>query len=248
MDVDPADFEENPGNYDVPDSVVGFMAGELGDLPGGWPEPFRTKILAGKKPSIEVGTLTPEQEKTLVAPGLERRALLNELLFPGPTRDFREVRESYGDVSVIKTRDYLYGLRPGEESVIEVEAGVSLYVSLETISEPDDHGLRTVMVSLNGQMRPVMVRDRAIKVVVTQAEKADPANPKHIAAPFSGVVTLGVAPGDEVVQGGVVATIEAMKMEAAISSQVAGIVARVAIPKTQQVEAGDLLLELSDGS
>ena len=248
MDVDPADFEENPGNYDVPDSVVGFMAGELGDLPGGWPEPFRTKILKGKKPSIEVGTLTPEQEKLLVAPGRERRALLNELLFPGPTRDFHEVRENYGDVSVIKTRDYLYGLRPGEESVIEVEAGVSLYVSLETISEPDDHGLRTVMVSLNGQMRPVMVRDRAVKVVVTQAEKADPTNPKHIAAPFSGVVTLGVAPGDEVAQGGVVATIEAMKMEAAISSQVAGVVARVAIPKTQQVEAGDLLLELSDGS
>jgi pyruvate carboxylase len=248
MDVDPADFEENPGNYDVPDSVVGFMAGELGDLPGGWPEPFRTKILKGKKPSIEVGTLTPEQEKMLVAPGRERRALLNELLFPGPTRDFHEVRENYGDVSVIKTRDYLYGLRPGEESVIEVEAGVSLYVSLETISEPDDHGLRTVMVSLNGQMRPVMVRDRAVKVLVTQAEKADPTNPKHIAAPFSGVVTLGVAPGDEVAQGGVVATIEAMKMEAAISSQVAGVVARVAIPKTQQVEAGDLLLELSDGS
>ena len=248
MDVDPKDFEENPGNYDVPDSVVGFMAGELGDLPGGWPEPFRSKILKGKKPQIEVGTLTSEQEKMLVSPGLERRALLNELLFPGPTRDFREVKENYGDISVIKTRDYLYGLRPGEESVIEVEAGVSLYVSLETISEPDDHGLRTVMVSLNGQMRPVMVRDRAVAVVVTQAEKADPANPKHIAAPFSGVVTLGVAPGDEVAQGGVVATIEAMKMEAAISSPVAGIVARVAIPKTQQVEAGDLLLELSDGS
>ena len=45
--ADPADFEANPGKYDVPDSVVGFMAGELGDLPGGWPEPFRTKVLAG---------------------------------------------------------------------------------------------------------------------------------------------------------------------------------------------------------
>jgi pyruvate carboxylase len=129
-----------------------------------------------------------------------------------------------------------------------VEAGVSLYVSLETISDPDDHGMRTVMVSLNGQMRPVMVRDRAVQAVVTQTEKADPANPRHIAAPFSGVVTLGVAAGDAVAQGGVVATIEAMKMEAAISSPVAGIVARVAIPKTQQVEAGDLLVELDDGS
>ncbi|HCJ47738.1 MAG TPA: pyruvate carboxylase, partial [Microbacterium sp.] len=38
--ADPADFEANPEKYDVPDSVVGFMAGELGDLPGGWPEPF----------------------------------------------------------------------------------------------------------------------------------------------------------------------------------------------------------------
>ena len=248
MDVNPTDFEENPGKYDVPDSVVGFMAGELGDLPGGWPEPFRTKILKGKKPSREVGTLTPGQEQVLLAPGLERRALLNELLFPGPTRDFLDVRENYGDISVIKTRDYLYGLRPGEESVIEVEAGVSLYVSLETISDPDDHGMRTVMVSLNGQMRPVMVRDRAVQAVVTQTEKADPAKPRHIAAPFSGVVTLGVAVGDAVAQGGVVATIEAMKMEAAISSPVAGIVARVAIPKTQQVEAGDLLVELDDGS
>ncbi len=45
--ADPADFAENPEKYDVPDSVIGFMAGELGDLPGGWPEPFRTKVLAG---------------------------------------------------------------------------------------------------------------------------------------------------------------------------------------------------------
>jgi pyruvate carboxylase len=87
-----------------------------------------------------------------------------------------------------------------------------------------------------------------VQAVVTQTEKADPANPRHIAAPFSGVVTLGVAAGDAVARGGVVATIEAMKMEAAISSPVAGIVARVAIPKTQQVEAGDLLVELDDGS
>ncbi len=47
VNADPADFEENPEKYDVPDSVIGFMAGELGDLPGGWPEPFRTKVLAG---------------------------------------------------------------------------------------------------------------------------------------------------------------------------------------------------------
>lgn len=246
MDVDPKDFEEHPERYDVPDSVVGFMAGELGDLPGGWPEPFRSKILKGRKTSLRVEELTAEQETVLAAPGAPRRNLLNTLLFPGPTQNFTELRDTYGDVSVISTRDYLYGLRPGEESVVEVGPGVSLYVSLETVSEPDERGMRTVMASLNGQMRPVMVRDSSITVTLTQTEKADPNNPRHIAAPFSGVVTLAVAVGDTVSPGTVVATIEAMKMEAGISASIEGIVARLAIPKTQQVEAGDLLIELGD--
>ena len=244
MDVDPVDFENNPEKYDVPDSVVGFMAGELGDLPGGWPEPFRTKILAGRTPNLSVTPLTPEQEDVLSSPGRPRQELLNSLLFPGPTQDFDAVRDSYGDVSVLATKDYLYGLPLGVETVIEMEPGVSLYASLETISEPDDHGMRTVMAALNGQMRPVSVRDVLVDVQVTRAEKADPHNPKHIAAPFSGVVTLSVEVGADVKEGSVVATIEAMKMEAAISTPVAGVVGRLAIPKTQQVEAGDLLVEL----
>jgi pyruvate carboxylase len=244
MEVDPADFEENPDRYDVPDSVVGFMAGELGDLPGGWPEPFRSKILAGKNPDISLTPLTTEQEQTLQAGGRPAQELLNQLLFPGPTKDFEAIRENFGDVSVLKTKDYLYGLPLGSETVIEMEQGVSLYASIENISEPDDHGMRTVTAALNGQMRPVSVRDTSIEVHVTRAEKADPTNPRHVAAPFSGVVSLVVDVGQEVSLGGVVATIEAMKMEAAISAPVAGVVNRLAIAKTQQVEAGDLIVEL----
>jgi pyruvate carboxylase len=245
MDVDPADFEANPGAYDIPDSVVGFMAGELGDLPGGWPEPFRSKILEGKTRKPSLTELTTEQEEALAHPGRERQEMLNTLLFPGPTSDYREVHETYGDVSVIKTRDYLYGLPLGEESVIEIEPGVSLYVSLESISEPDDKGMRTVMASLNGQMRPIAIRDRSIDVQVSHAEKADPQNPRHVAAPFSGVVTVVTEVGESVTEGHVVATIEAMKMEAGISSAVSGVVSRWAIPRTQQVEAGDLILEVA---
>ncbi|HEY9424549.1 MAG TPA: pyruvate carboxylase, partial [Microterricola sp.] len=58
--ADPADFAENPDKYDVPDSVIGFMAGELGELPGGWPEPFRSKALAGK--NIRIGITEISQE------------------------------------------------------------------------------------------------------------------------------------------------------------------------------------------
>ena len=49
--ADPAEFEADPGSFDVPDSVVGFLSGELGDPPGGWPEPFRSKALAGPRGS-----------------------------------------------------------------------------------------------------------------------------------------------------------------------------------------------------
>ena len=244
MDVDPKDFEENPGAYDIPDSVVGFMAGELGDLPGGWPEPFRSKILEGKTRKPHITELTREQEAALEVPGRERQDMLNELLFPAPTAAYKDVVESFGDVSVITTRDYLYGLPLGEESVVDIAPGVSLYVSLESISEPDDRGMRTVVASLNGQMRPISIRDRSIEVQVTQAEKADPGNSRHIAAPFSGVVTVSAEVGEAVSEGQVVATIEAMKMEAGISTSVSGTVKRWAIPKTQQVEAGDLILEI----
>src|SRR5690606_18127945 len=112
----------------------------------------------------------------------------------------------------------------------------------EAIGEPDSKGMRTVMTTINGQLRPVFVRDRSIAVEEKAAEKADPAQPGHVAAPFSGVVSLKVAERDVVEAGQPVASIEAMKMEAAITTPVAGAVTRVAILATQQVEAGDLLV------
>jgi pyruvate carboxylase len=240
--ADPEDFAENPQNYDIPDSVVGFMAGELGELPGGWPEPFRTKVLAGKTVKVGVEELSADDASALEGSSEERRATLNRLLFPAPTRTQEQMRELFGDLSVVDTLDYLYGLKPGGEHVIEFSRGVRLYIGLEAIGEADEKGMRTVMTTLNGQLRPVFVRDRSIVVETKAAEKADTAKPGQVAAPFSGVVTLQVAVGDTVAAGQAVASIEAMKMEAAITAPVAGTIERLAIPKTQQVDAGDLLV------
>ncbi|MFM2412424.1 MAG: pyruvate carboxylase [Actinomycetota bacterium] len=243
-DADPADFEANPEKYDIPDSVIGFLSGELGDLPGGWPEPFRTKALAGRvyKPVAE--KLEPEDEAALDSDSATRRATLNRLLFPQPTQQFLAGREQYGDVSVLSTHDYLYGLKVGVEHVVDMRKGVSLFMTLEAISEADGKGIRTVMATLNGQMRPLLIRDKTVEVHVATAEKADASNPMHVAAPFLGVVTLQVKEGDVVAPGGAVATIEAMKMEAAITSATGGIVSKLVIPTTQQVEPGDLLVVL----
>ena len=171
--ADPADFEANPEKYDVPDSVVGFMAGELGDLPGGWPEPFRTKVLAGRAVRIGMTEISADDEAALAGDSATRRARLNTLLFPAPMREFTERRELFGDLSVLDTADYLYGLVQGQEHVVEIDRGVQLYVGLEAIGDADDKGMRTVMTTLNGQLRPVFVRDRSVAVDVHEIEKAD---------------------------------------------------------------------------
>ena len=240
--ADPKDFAENPQNYDIPDSVVGFMAGELGDLPGGWPEPFRTKVLEGRDVKVRVQELTEDDRAALESPGRVRRATLNRLLFPQPTKQFLEVRELFGDLSVVDTIDYLYGLQPGKEHVVRIAKGVEMFIGLEAVGEADDKGMRTVMTIVNGQLRPVFVRDRSITVQTKSAERADLGDPSQVAAPFSGVVTLKVEVGATVAAGQAVASIEAMKMEAAITASIAGRVARLAVPATQQVDAGDLLV------
>ncbi len=240
--ADPKEFEENPGKFDIPDSVIGFLNGELGDPPGGWPEPFRKKALEGRKWKEPVADLTDEQAEGLE--GTTRRQTLNELLFPGPTKAFDEAIETYGDVSVLDTADYLYGLQSGTEHVVEIEEGKRLILGLNAISEADERGYRSVMCTINGQLRPVNVRDESVESDVAAQEKADPKDDSQVAAPFDGVVTLQVEEGASVEAGATVATIEAMKMEASITAPKAGKVERLAFTGTQQVEGGDLVLVL----
>jgi pyruvate carboxylase len=243
--ADPDDFAENPQNYDIPDSVIGFLGGELGDPPGGWPEPFRTKALQGRTVPTRVVDLSDDDSAALDDKGRVRQETLNRLLFPGPTKEFQAARDAYGDVGRLDTLDYLYGLRPGDEHVAKIGRGVSLILGLEAIGGADERGMRTVMCTMNGQLRPIRVRDKSIKVDIKAAERADPSKPGHVPAPFAGVVTVTVAEGDEVKDGATVATIEAMKMEAAITAPISGKVERLAIGEVTQVEGGDLVLVIS---
>ena len=188
--------------------------------------------------------LSAADSAALDKPGRDRQVTLNRLLFPGPTKDFEDHFETYGDTSRLSANQFFYGLRYGEEHRVELEPGVDLIIGLEAISEPDEKGMRTVMCVLNGQLRPVSVRDRSIDSTVEAAEKADRSNPHHIGAPFAGVVSLAVDVGDEIVAGAAIGTIEAMKMEATITAPIGGKVARVAIGPVSSVAPGDLLIEI----
>ncbi|HEX6355288.1 pyruvate carboxylase [Actinophytocola sp.] len=240
--VDPKEFEADPGKFDVPASVIGFLRGELGDPAGGWPEPFRTKALRGRPPAAEPPTLSKEDIDGLAN---ERRKTLDRLLFPAPAREYLAHREQFSDTSVLASKDFFYGLKPRTEYPVDLEKGVRLLIELEAIGEADERGVRTVMANLNGQLRAIPVRDRTVASDLPVAERADRSNPNHVGAPFAGVVTLTVREGDKVDAGDTVATIEAMKMEASITAPKAGTVERVAIGSVQQVEGGDLLVVLS---
>ena len=238
----------DPGRFDIPDSVIGFLRGDLGAPPGGWPEPLREKALAGRGTPTAVAELSVQDEKALGGDPELRKSTLNRLLFPGPTKEFLAHRGAdQGTPPGLSANQFFYGLRQGDEHRVTLEKGVELVIGLEAISEPDDAGMRTVMCILNGQLRPVSVRDRSVAAQAPAAEKADRNDPSHVAAPFSGVVTLTVAEGDSIVAAQPIATIEAMKMEASITAPRTGTLTRLAINTVQQVEGGDLLAVISVG-
>ncbi|PKQ30517.1 MAG: pyruvate carboxylase [Actinobacteria bacterium HGW-Actinobacteria-2] len=239
--ADAADFEANPSKYDIPDSVIGFLNGDLGDPPGGWPEPFRTKALAGRVTKPVVTELSEDESAALVS---DRRRTLNRLLFPGPTRDYEEAVEDYSELTILPTKEFLHGLKLGEEVEVTLQRGKIVSLKLSAIGDADDRGMRQVHGAVSGQLRVVNVRDESVKSTEVTAERADPTKPGQVPAPFAGVVTLIVEPGQEVAAGEQVATIEAMKMEAAITTPVAGVVKRCAIGHAQAVEGGDLLVEI----
>jgi len=74
--------------------------------------------------------------------------------------------------------------------------------------------------------------------------RASTGDQSQVGAPFSGVVNVRVRVGDTVTAGQTVATIEAMKMKASITTSISGIVSEVAIERVAQVEGGDLLLTI----
>ncbi len=244
--ADPDEFEREPERFDIPDSVLGFLAGELGTPANGFPEPFRSRALEGRWPTLAEPIISDEDAALLEGP--ERQRTLSRLLFPSPTREFEESKDAYGDLSKLSTRAFLYGLRHGEELEVELEPGVALLYGLEAIGDADERGMRTVVCTLNGQFRPIAVRDRSLGTEAPSAERADLNDPSQVAAPFTGVVTIRVAIGDEVTAGTVVATIEAMKMEAGITAAVSGTIGAITVENVSPVRAGDLLMRITTAS
>ncbi|MYA84116.1 MAG: pyruvate carboxylase, partial [Acidimicrobiaceae bacterium] len=240
--VTPEQLLEDPASVDLPDSVIGFLHGELGTPPGGFPEPFRSRATEGRSWSPTYKDLTEADVEGLAR---DRRATLNRLLFPTPSASQAEKTDRYGDLSVLPSLLFWYGLDPHEEdTAVVLGRGVRLLLGLRSISEPNDEGIRIVGFRVNGQPRDIDTLDRTVASDRPEHARADPTKPGHVAAPFRGAVNVSVAVGDQVASGDTVAVIEAMKMESSISAPVAGTVESIAAAPGALLEPGDLILEI----
>ena len=250
-----ADVEDPQRDIAFPESVVGLFRGELGQMPGGFPEPLAAKILKGVKPiegrpgaMLPPADLEAERARAEAATGwsLSEEELYSYLLYPKVFLDYAERRQKYGPVSALPTEVFFYGLPPGREVSFELDRGLTLVVRCLAIGKIDEEGNVRVFFELNGQPRSVMVASREAAASVVRRPKADPADPCHVAAPMPGVVaSMAVVEGRDVVAGDLLMTIEAMKMETALHAERDGTVAALHVAAGQSVDAKDLLLEFA---
>ncbi|MFQ5971082.1 MAG: pyruvate carboxylase [Alphaproteobacteria bacterium] len=239
-----------------PDSVVSLFRGELGQPPGGFPAALQRKVLKGEEaltarpgavlPEVELATARSEVEHK-VARHVSDRELASYLMYPQVFVDYAKNHRAHGDVSVLPTPVFFYGMEPGEEIAIDIERGKTLIVRYLALSDPDDEGRRTVFFELNGQPRSVKVADRSRASSRKAHPKAEDGNPAHVAAPMPGVViSVAVKKGQAVGRGDVLLSIEAMKMETSVRAERGAVVSRITAPAGTEVDAKDLLMELEE--
>jgi pyruvate carboxylase len=239
-----------------PSSVVEMLRGDLGQPPGGWPEAIQKKVLKDETPiTVRPGSLlAPADLDAERAAAAERcgRPLADEelasyLMYPKVFEAFFAAREEYGPVSTLPTPVYFYGMTVGQEISVEIERGKSLVVRLLAVGEIDDEGKVRLFFELNGQPRTVTMPNRKSAAGKSARRLADPADARHVAAPMPGAVaTLSAKVGQQVKAGDLLMTLEAMKMETAITAPRAGTVKEITVILGQSVEAKDLLSVIAD--
>ncbi len=241
---------------DFPASVIEMFQGYLGQPYGGFPEALQRVILKDRKAiTVRPGELLEpvdfkqleEEVKPLFDRPITKKDVLAYALYPKVFEEYATTYNEFGDVSVIETPEFLYGMRLGEEIEVEIEQGKTLIVKLESIGEPRSDGTRVIYFELNGQPREVIIRDFNVESSDTSRPKAEKGNRAHIAATMPGtVLKVATSPGTKVRRGEHLLITEAMKMETTIQAPYDGVIKTLYVDAGDTIAPGDLLIELED--
>lgn len=239
---------------DFPDSVIEFFQGYLGQPHGGFPEALQQVVLKDREAitvrpgellePIQFDQLEAVLEEKLNRP-VTKKDVLAYALYPKVFEEYAKTAESFGNISVLDTPTFLYGLKLGEIIEVEIEKGKTLIIKLVSIGEPQHNGTRVLYFELNGQSRELVIQDMTVEVDGNLALKADPSNPNQIGATMPGtVLKVVVSKGSPVKRGDHLLITEAMKMETTVQAPKDGIVKEVYASAGDAISTGDLLIEI----
>jgi pyruvate carboxylase len=250
----PEDITDPAREIAFPESVISLMRGELGYPPDGFPRDLQRKVLKGQAPIAgRAGDFLPPVDLEAARAEAEHATgrqiddtdLASYLMYPKVFKDYAAHRGHYGDVSILPTPAFFYGLHPGEEINIELERGKTLIVSEQSVAEPDAEGIAKVFFELNGQSRLIRVPKAGLANIKAKPQ-AEEGNPRHVGAPMPGtIVTVAVHAGQKVAKGDPLVSIEAMKMETMLTAEHDGLIQAIHARHGENVNAKDLLVEFA---
>ena len=252
-DLTPENIVERGKALAFPDSVVSYFKGMMGQPAWGFPEDLQKVVLKGEEPiTCRPGKLLPpvdfdrlEQEVRKFRNDPERKDLISYAMYPKVYEDFCRHRKEYGYITRMGSHVFFNGMALGETNKINIEDGKTLVIKYLGLGDHNDDGTINVQFELNGMRREVAVRDPNASEKTRQVVQADESDPRQVGASIPGMVSkLHVQPGDAVEENQVLMTIEAMKMETAVTARTAGKVREIRVKEGQAVKAKELLMLL----
>jgi len=256
--VDAEDVVKKADELNFPVSTIDMMKGQLGQPLGGFPSKVRDAVLKGekyitKRPGNYIKDVDIDKElenlKEKYDGKIIKKDVISHLLYPVVFEEYFQHNKIYGDVSVIPTDLFYYGMEPGDEVTVVSDEGKQYLIKLFGIGEIEHDGRVPMLFEVNGHPRPIRVKDLSAKTDEVIHEKSDPDVPGEIGSPLAGkIVKLFVNESDKVKNSQTLFVVEAMKMQTNIKSNFNGTVERIPLGEGENVGAGDLVIKLKINS
>lgn len=256
--LQPEDVMERGEDISFPESVINFFKGDLGQPLGGFPKKLQKIILKNNKAytdrpnahlepidfDAEYKVFSKKFQQGFTRP-IEFEDFLSYSLYPRVFEQAHEKYKMYGNLAILASENFFYGMKLQEEAIVELEPGKSIIVKLLSVGIPNEDGVRIVFFSVNGENRFVEIKDKSIKVEKEVHVKIDPQNTAQYGAPLQGsLYKILVKKGQEIKKNDHLFIIEAMKMESTITAIKSGKVKSISLKPGTMVMKDDLIITL----
>ncbi|GHC42621.1 pyruvate carboxylase [Ulvibacter litoralis] len=255
-DLSPQDVMERGQDISFPESVINFFKGDLGQPLGGFPKELQKIILKNNEPytdrpnahlkpidfNAEYKSFQKKFQPGFTRP-IEFEDFLSYSLYPRVFEDAHQKHNLYGNVAILPTENFFYGMKVGQEVLIDLEPGKTIIVKLLSIGNANDEGVRIVFFKVNGENRLVEVLDKSLNIKKIENLKADVSDASQMGAPLQGMLyKVLVKKGQEIKKNDPLFIIEAMKMETTVTATKAGKVKSITLKPGTMVFKNDLVV------